>query len=151
MPYANATPLTTALTLTPLQSLPPSQKTALLASIANDIKSTLIYIAKQSEAGNLDTTHTAPLNDLVATIKNTAVRERRVLERRLERAERRVRRLRGEREWMRREFGGVVRRVGVVGGRWRERVRGLRKVVEGLRGELEGRKREVVKGKENGA
>lgn len=118
-----------------LPSLPPHTKTALLASIAHDMRATFIYIAKQAEAGTLSPDNTAPLNEVLTIIKDTDMRRRESLERRLERYEKRIERLRGERAWMRREFGGVVGRVEGVQGRWREREGGLRRALEGVRGE----------------
>lgn len=123
------------LRLQSLPSLPPHTKTALLASIAHDIRATFIYIAKQAEAGALAPDNTAPLNDVLTIIKDTDMRRRGRLERRLERYERRIERLRGERAWMRREFKGVVGRVDGVQRRWRVRVGELRRVLEGVRGE----------------
>ncbi|EYE97136.1 uncharacterized protein EURHEDRAFT_451309 [Aspergillus ruber CBS 135680] len=138
------------LRLTNLTTLPASQKTALISSIANDIKATFIYIAKQSEAGNLDPHNTAPLDDVVATIRDTAVSERRILEKKLEKAERRVKRLRGGQKWMQKEFGEVVKKVEVVSGKWKEKVAMLRGRVEaasGRKGYLMERKEEIMEQK----
>lgn len=129
------------LRLTHITSLPSSQKTALISSIANDMKATFIYIAKQSEAGNLDSQNTAPLDNVVATIRDTAVSERRMLEKKLEKAERRVRKLKREQKWMHNEVVEVLKRVEVVSGKWKEKV-------ERLRGKVEGLQRELVSGRE---
>lgn len=130
------------LRLTNITTLPPSQRTALITSIANDIKATFIYIAKQSEAGNLDPHNTVPLDEVVATIRDTAVSERRMLEKKLEKAKRRVRKLRREQKWVQKEFGEVVKRVEVVSGKWKEKV-------ERLQGRMEGLQREVASGRTN--
>lgn len=105
------------------------------------MKATFIYIAKQSEAGNLDSQNTAPLDNVVATIRDTAVSERRMLEKKLEKAERRVRKLKREQKWMHNEVGEVLKRVEVVSGKWKEKV-------ERLRGKVEGLQRELVSGRE---
>ncbi|OJJ82652.1 uncharacterized protein ASPGLDRAFT_1494480 [Aspergillus glaucus CBS 516.65] len=136
------------LRLTNITTLPPSQKAALISSIANDIKATFIYIAKQSEAGNLGPHNTAPLDDVVATIRDTAVSERRMLEKKLEKTERRVRMLKREQKWMQKEFGEVMKRVEMVSGKWKEKIERLRGRVEGLQRELaSGRKGEMVERK----
>lgn len=132
------------LRLTNITTLPSLQKTALISSIANDIKATFIYIAKQSEAGNLNPHNTAPLDDVVATIRDTAVSERRMLEKKLEKAERRVRRLRKEQKWMQKEFGEVVKRAEVVSGKWKEKVERLRGRVEGLQRDLASGRKDVI-------
>lgn len=105
------------------------------------MKATFIYIAKQSEAGNLDSQNTAPLDNVVATIRDTAVSERRMLEKKLEKAERRVRKLKREQKWMHNEVVEVLKRVEVVSGKWKEKV-------ERLRGKVEGLQRELVSGRE---
>lgn len=129
------------LRLTNIASLPSSQKTALISSIANDMKATFIYIAKQSEVGNLDSHNTAPLDNVVAIIRDTAVSERRLVEKRLEKAERRVRNLKREQKWMQEEVGKIVKSVDVVSRKWKEKV-------ERLRGRVEGLQRELVSGRE---
>lgn len=71
-----------------------------------------------------------------------------MLEKKLEKAERRVRMLKREQKWMQKEFGEVVKRVEMVSGKWKEKIERLRGRVEGLQRELaSGRKGEMVERK----
>lgn len=115
-------PGSTTLRLQNLPTLSSSSKTSLLQSIADDITATFITVGQHAAAGHLTEHHTAPLHDVIALIKDTADAQRRALERKLERYERRVRRGQTERRWMRRELARVVKRVEDVQGR-RERLR----------------------------
>lgn len=54
----------------------------------------------------------------------------------MQRYARLARRLKSEREWMRREFGNLVKRADAVALRWRKRVRDLEVVNKTMRGEL---------------
>ena len=119
-----------------IQTLSSPAKTTLLQSIANDISATFIYLAKHAEANTLSPQHTAPINDVIAIIKDTAVSQRRMLERRMARYERRTRRLRAERKWAQREFGRVVRRAEMVHSRWKGTVGRLREGLERVSREL---------------
>lgn len=119
-----------------IQTLSSPAKTALLQSIANDISATFIYLAKQAEANTLNPEHTAPIDDVIAIIKDTTASQRRTLERRMARYERRTKRLRAERKWAQREFGRVVQKAEMVHGRWKETVDRLREGMERMRREL---------------
>lgn len=71
-----------------------------------------------------------------------------MLEKKLEKAERRVRMLKREQKWMQKEFGEVVKSVEMVSGKWKEKIERLRGRVEGLQRELaSGRKGEMVERK----
>ena len=119
-----------------IQTLSSPAKTALLQSIANDISATFIYLAKQAEANTLNPEHTAPINDVIAIIKDTTASQRRTLERRMARYERRTKRLRAERKWAQWEFRRVVQKAEMVHGRWKGTVGRLREGMERMRREL---------------
>jgi hypothetical protein len=59
-----------------------------------------------------------------------------MLERNVKRYARLARRLKSEREWMRREFGELVKQADAVNLRWRKRVRDLEVVNKAMRREL---------------
>jgi hypothetical protein len=108
-----------------LPTLPNTSKHTLLSSIATDITSTFICISKALETGTLSPEHTAPIDRIIDIIQGTEVSHRRMLERKVERYARLARRLKRERDWIRREFGEVVKTAEAVNARWRERVRDL--------------------------
>ncbi|KAF7114546.1 hypothetical protein CNMCM5793_009191 [Aspergillus hiratsukae] len=119
-----------------LQTLPTLSNTSkhtLLNTIATDITATFICISKHLETGTLRNEHTAPIDRIIDIIQGTEVSHRRMLERKVKRYARLARRLKREREWMRREFGEVVKRAEAVNGRWRERVRDLEVVNQAMR------------------
>ncbi|GFF44027.1 hypothetical protein IFM58399_07146 [Aspergillus lentulus] len=127
-----------------LQTLPnldSSSKRTLLCSIATDITATFICISKHIENGTLSDEHTASIESVIDIIKGTETSQRRMLERKVKRYARLARRLKSEREWMRREFGELVKRADAVNLRWSKRVRDLEVVNKAMR-------RELVKGKQ---
>lgn len=126
-----------AMRLTNIDTLSSALKTDLLHSIATDISATFIYIAKQAEAGNLSTVHTAPINSIIRVIRDTEVAQRRALERKVRRYERQARRLREKRKMVKSELGQVVRKAEEVLGGCRGRVEGLKGELSGVRRELE--------------
>lgn len=110
-------------------------KKALIQSLATDISSAFILIAQQSEAGHLRRKHTGPINDVVSLIKDTENSQREMLEDAVRKYKRRTRRSRREKEWMQREFRGVVKTLKSVNkmlGVWRERVKRVEAVAEEL-------------------
>lgn len=122
-----------------LQTLPNldnTSKRTLLSTIATDITATFICISKHLENGTLSDEHTGPIESIIDIIKGTEVSHRRMLERKVKRYTRLARRLKREREWIRREFGEVVKRAEAVNARWRERVRDLEVVNKAMRREL---------------
>jgi hypothetical protein len=122
-----------------LQTLPDldsSSKRTLLCSIATDITATFICISKHIENGTLSDEHTASIESVIDIIKGTEVSYRRMLERKVKRYARLARRLKSEREWMRGEFGEVVKQADAVNLRWRKRVRDLEVVNKAMRREL---------------
>ncbi|KAL2009662.1 hypothetical protein VTN00DRAFT_5469 [Thermoascus crustaceus] len=126
-----------AMRLTDIDTLSSALKTDLLRSIATDISATFIYIAKQAEAGNLSTIHTAPINSIIRIIKDTEVAQRRALERKVRRYERQARRLREKRKMVKSGLGQVVKKAEEVLGGYRGRVEGLKGELRGVRRELE--------------
>ncbi|GIK05951.1 hypothetical protein Aspvir_010067 [Aspergillus viridinutans] len=127
-----------------LQTLPDldsSSKRTLLCSIATDITATFICISKHIENGTLSDEHTASIESIIDIIKGTEASQRRMLERKVKRYTRLARRLKSQREWMRREFGELVKRADAVNLRWRKRVRDLEVVNKAMR-------RELVKGRQ---
>jgi peroxiredoxin len=61
------------------------EKTSRITTVADDIAASIIYIAKQAEAGNLTAQNTSPIYDLIDSISLTEKKHRRRLERELER------------------------------------------------------------------
>jgi hypothetical protein len=74
-----------ALRLSDINNLLSDQKTELINSVANDIAAAFIYIHRQAKAGNLTTTNTEPLENVIGIIRGTDVKYRRHLERKAER------------------------------------------------------------------
>ena len=73
-----------ALSLAGIESMSDTEKTARITAVANDITASIIYIAKQSEAGNLTARHTTPIYDMLDKICGTEKRQKRRLLRELE-------------------------------------------------------------------
>lgn len=94
-----------------IHTLSSAAKKALLQAIANDITATFISLAQHTAAGHLSKTHTEPVHRVIALIKDTAQKQRRALERKVQRHRQRLRQARREQRWMRREFGQLVRRI----------------------------------------
>ncbi|KAK2809724.1 hypothetical protein FQN50_003569 [Emmonsiellopsis sp. PD_5] len=77
-------PTTGALSLTGLETLSNEAKTEKIAAVVNDITASIIYIAKQGEAGNLTTDQVAPIYNLVGKMNLTANRHNKRLQKELE-------------------------------------------------------------------
>ena len=73
------------LSLTGLEKMSDDEKTARITAVADDITASIIYIAKQAEAGNLTARNTSPIYDLIDNMSLTEKRHKRRLERELER------------------------------------------------------------------
>ncbi|KAL2824071.1 hypothetical protein BJY01DRAFT_256536 [Aspergillus pseudoustus] len=119
--------LLTASPLATLPSLSSAQKTSLMGTIAHEMTSTIITISREIRRGNLDANHTTPLHMFIRTIQQVEVSQQRKLERKLVRYQRRARKWRAERRWVRREFAEMVRGMGTLQRRWKVRVETLEK------------------------
>ncbi|OJJ49074.1 hypothetical protein ASPZODRAFT_13811 [Penicilliopsis zonata CBS 506.65] len=117
-----STPGSITVRLSNVSSLSSPSKKRLIQSVAHDIGAAFITIAQLAQAGHLTPTQTAPINDVIKIIRDTDLAQRRSLERRVARYERREHRWRVQRRWMQREFGRLVKRAEEVSERWRERV-----------------------------
>lgn len=124
-----------ALRLTQLNRHSSRTKKALIQSLATDISTAFILIAQLSEAGHLRRKHTSPINDVISIIKDTEASQREMLEDAVRKYKQRTRRNRREKEWMQREFRGVLKTLKSVNkmlGAWRERTRRVEAVAEEL-------------------
>ncbi|KAL2869792.1 uncharacterized protein BJX67DRAFT_378846 [Aspergillus lucknowensis] len=106
------------------------EKTALMDAIAREMTTTIIAISKEIQRGTLDADNTAPFDRFIRTIAQNEMVQQRKLERKLSRYQRRARKWRAERRWIRREFAEMVRRMEQLQRRWKTRVQEL----EGFRG-----------------
>ncbi|KAB8234290.1 uncharacterized protein BDW43DRAFT_310318 [Aspergillus alliaceus] len=116
------TPGSCAMRLRNLVGLSSTSKTALLRSIADDIRAAFISISKQLSRGTLRTKHTDPIHDLIASIKSTESPECQRMQQELERYRQRERRWRVERKWMRRKVKGLVRHSEEIHRRWKDQL-----------------------------
>ncbi|OAL75658.1 hypothetical protein A7D00_1258 [Trichophyton violaceum] len=57
-----------ALSLTGLESMSAAEKTARIIAVANDMAASIIYIAKQAEAGNLTNSQIIPIYNFIDSI-----------------------------------------------------------------------------------
>ncbi|KAJ5087045.1 hypothetical protein NUU61_008352 [Penicillium alfredii] len=90
-------------------------KRQLMQSIADDICATFMKISEYAGAGTLRASHTEPIDNVVRVIRDTDVSFRRSLEQR-------VRRLRKEKRWLRREYRKVVRSTETLSRTYKERI-----------------------------
>ncbi|KKK14002.1 hypothetical protein P175DRAFT_0503949 [Aspergillus ochraceoroseus IBT 24754] len=105
-----------------IHTLSPAAKTALMQSLAHEMTSTFIAISKEIQRGTLTPHNTVPLHQVIRTITHTTAAAHRKLERKLTAYERRAKRWRAERRWIRQEFAQVVWRSKMVHLRWKTRV-----------------------------
>jgi hypothetical protein len=111
-------PGSSALRLSNIEQLSSEKKTELIRSVADDITAVFVYIARQSEAGNLTTTNTEPINDVISIIKDTEVKHRQKLEEKVAQYRRATQRLRKERQCLRVQLGRITKRTQVAVGGW---------------------------------
>ncbi|KAL2812469.1 hypothetical protein BJX63DRAFT_432554 [Aspergillus granulosus] len=111
--------------LAALSSLPSAQKTALMGQIAHEITSTIITISREIQRGTLDANHTAPFHTFIRTVQQVEAAQQRKLERKLARYQRRARRWRAERRWIRGEFAEIVRGMERLQRQWKARIEQL--------------------------
>lgn len=114
----NQKPGSCTLRLDTLPFLSTTQKTALISSISNDIAATFIYIAKATETGLLDPTHTESLRKVTRTITDTEIacsrrkrRDVKIVRRYRSRLRNYKRMFRQKMQWARKEFGRFVHRT----------------------------------------
>ena len=72
------------LSLTGLEKMTNEEKTRRITAIADNITASIIYIARQAEAGNLAFHHTTPIHNLIESIIGTERSQKRSLLRELE-------------------------------------------------------------------
>jgi hypothetical protein len=125
-----------SLRLSDIDELPSDQKTELISSIANDISAAFIYIARLAEAGSLTATHTMSMDNVIRTIKDTGVKHRRRLERKVARYRRAALRWRKEKIWHRRQLKGTASRIQTGVGAWNEQTREIETEAEDLQRRL---------------
>lgn len=87
-------------------------------SIAQDICATFTCIAKHAEAGNLEDQHTDVIDNVIKIIRDTDVKSR-------HRLEKRWRRLRKERDWLRIKHRKMGREIDEFSLLYRKKVRDL--------------------------
>jgi hypothetical protein len=107
----------------------PAAKGELVHSIAEDICATFICIARHTEAGTLENAQTRVIDNVIKTIRDTDV-ERRIF------LERKVRRLRMERRFLRREHAATVGQADALACGYRNKVQGLTHLLREARGEV---------------
>ncbi|KAJ5087298.1 hypothetical protein N7456_010914 [Penicillium angulare] len=112
-------PAPIAYRLAGLETWSPQTKTETIASIADDIRATFMYIGQHVDAGNLNHEQTKSLDTVIEIIRDTDVANRRALERR-------ARRLKREKRYVRREYRVLVRETAKLGLVYRGKVRELR-------------------------
>ncbi|PGG97169.1 hypothetical protein AJ79_09306 [Helicocarpus griseus UAMH5409] len=117
-PMESAT-MSNALSLTGLETLSPSQKTQRIAAVANDMMTSIIYIAKQAGAGNLTAKQIAPIHDLIDKVNMVGREHNRQLEMELEEQDRLI-------EEMRRNLDERDERIVEMEVRHREEMRRVR-------------------------
>ncbi|KAJ5779835.1 hypothetical protein N7457_007555 [Penicillium paradoxum] len=124
------TPGSCALRLENLEEKSSATKRELMESIAADICATFISIAKHSEAGTLLATHTDVIDKVILTIHDTDVGQRRILEKR-------GRRLRKERNWIRRRHLKVATEADALARAYKARMRVLQSSLRKAREEAD--------------
>lgn len=108
-----------ALRLENLEQQTSAEKGELMVSIAADICATFISIAKYSEDGTLQAQHTGVIDNVIQTIRGTDVKQRHLLDRQ-------VRRLRKERNWVRKKYSRLVGQADALGRAYQTKMRKLR-------------------------
>ncbi|CAG8900863.1 unnamed protein product [Penicillium egyptiacum] len=112
------TPGSCALRLENLEQQTSTTKSELMASIAADICATFISIAKYSEEGTLHAQHTGVIDKVIQTIRDTDVKQRRLLDRQ-------VGRLHKERKWIRKKYSRLAGQADGLGRAYQVKMRKL--------------------------
>ncbi|KAJ5206418.1 Isopropylmalate dehydrogenase [Penicillium cf. griseofulvum] len=123
------TPGSCALRLEDLAQQTSATKGELMASIAADICATFISIAKYSEEGTLHAQHTGVIDKVIQTIRDTDVKQRHLLDRR-------VRRLRKEKKWMRKKYSRLAGQADGLGRTYQTKARKLKISLREAQGEV---------------
>lgn len=100
-----------------------------MASIAADICATFISIAKYSEEGTLQAQHTDVIDKVIQTIRDTDIKQRHSLDRR-------VGRLRKERKWIRKKYSRLAGQADGLGRAYQMKMRKLRVSLKEAQGEV---------------
>ncbi|KAJ5814565.1 hypothetical protein N7474_006342 [Penicillium riverlandense] len=111
------------------------EKAQLVYSIADDMSATLMCIAQHTEEGTLSARHIEPIDRVIRIVRDTEVSQRR-------RLERRVRRLRGRRRWLRREFRKMIKRAELVSVAWKNKATTLKGNLQALQSEVASMRRQ---------
>ncbi|KAJ5700771.1 hypothetical protein N7536_003784 [Penicillium majusculum] len=123
------TPGSCALRLENLEQQTSTTKSELMVSVAADICATFISIAKYSEEGTLQAQHTGVIDNVIQTIRDTDVKQRHLLDRQ-------VRRLRKERNWIRKRYSRLASQTDALGRTYQTKMRKLRTSLSEARGEV---------------
>ena len=123
------TPGSCALRLESLEEQTSTAKSELMASIAADICATFISIAKYSEEGTLQARHTDVIDKVIQTIRDTDVKQRRLLDRQ-------VQRLRKERKWIQKKYSRLAVQADSLGRAYQTKMRKLRISLHEAQGEV---------------
>ncbi|KAK2792132.1 hypothetical protein FQN52_003900 [Onygenales sp. PD_12] len=132
-------PTTGALSLTGLETLSDEAKTEKIAAVVNDITASIIYIAKQGEAGNLTTDQVAPIYNLVGKMNLTANRHNKSLLKELEQQDIELEGQGQQIERMAEELEKRDRHLEEVEGQHRSEMQKLKARTNATIGELKGR------------
>jgi cell division protein FtsB len=108
-----------------LERLSDKQKGELVKAISTDIRAYILCLREHIEAGNIDAAQTESFDLVVKLIYGTDVEHRKKLARR-------VRRLRRQRHWMRREYRTHFRKTAMLAIAYKSKVEGLKTRVEEL-------------------
>lgn len=123
------TPGSCALRLENLEQQTSTAKGELMISVAADICATFISIAKYSEEGTLQAQHTGVIDSVIQTIRDTDVKQRHLLDRQ-------VRRLRKERNWIRKKYSRLAGQADGLGRAYQTKMRKLSTSLREARGEV---------------
>ncbi|CDM37722.1 unnamed protein product [Penicillium roqueforti FM164] len=123
------TPGSCALRLENLAQQTSTAKSELMTSVAADICATFISIAKYSEEGTLQARHTDVIDKVIQTIRDTDVKQRRLLDRQ-------VQRLRKERKWIRKKYSRLAVQADGLGRAYQMKMRKLRISLQEAQGEV---------------
>ncbi|KAN0068219.1 hypothetical protein V8E54_013789 [Elaphomyces granulatus] len=141
-----------ALRLSDINNLLSDQKTELINSVANDIVAAFIYIHRQAKAGNLTTTNTEPLENVIDIIKGTDAKYRRHLERKAERYKIAARRQRKQISHQGKELLRIISRTTSEVGASKEHIKKIKQNAENFHRRLDGKHElpALVTGKNDG-
>lgn len=118
-----------ALRLANLESQAPQIKSELMQSIAEDISATFILVSRHVAAGTLEHRQTDILDNVIRTIRDTDLGRRKLLERE-------TRRLRKERNWLRKRHSTMAGEMDALATGYNKKMQELRTLLRETRGEV---------------